>query len=115
MYFKVTKIYPGRNTETPMQDFAKEKDAIAFIQKSLAEDNHFSVTATYKLYEFSDHIRTFSQADLEQKEGSSSSSSGSSSGRPGTSQTFSPTPFNTAPRPTGMPHSWVKDDEDKKK
>jgi len=119
--FIVTKRF-GRS-ETRLSDFSKEADAKKFIQKKLQEDVLFKLTAIYGLYEGADLIQEFTQKDIVQQashsgssdesDADSGSSGGGSSGQgAGSRSSFAPTPFNTAPRPTGIPHSWVKDEPD---
>lgn len=113
--FVVTKRF-GRS-ETRLGDFKKEIEAKQFIQKQLQDDIRFKLTATYGLYEGADLLQEFTQQDAIKQSADDSSSGSDSSGQgAGSRSSFSPTPFNTAPRPGGVPHNWVKDEnEDKDK
>ena len=105
MYIVTKRL--GRN-ETRLREFTLQDEAEFFIQEKLREDRQFKIVATYCLYEWSDLIKEYSEKDIEEESGASSGQgAGARSG-------FSPTPFNTAPRPTGMPHNWVKHEDDKK-
>lgn len=108
--FKVTKRFTSRS-ESFLQEFKQEVDAENFIKEKLREDRHYRVTAVYCLYEWDELIREYTQNDTPTE--ISSTSEGSQ--QKGSGISFNPTPFNTAPRIPGMPHSWVKDEEDKKK
>jgi hypothetical protein len=111
--FVVTKRF-GRS-ETRAGDFSKQVDAEKFIKEKLCEDILYKINATYGLYEGVDLLQEFKQSDVIDESTDSSASSTDSTGSSGSRSSFSPTPFNTAPRPTGMPQSWVKDEEDGKK
>jgi hypothetical protein len=111
--FVVTKRF-GRS-ETRVGDFSKQADAEKFIQEKLREDIRFKINATYGLYEGADLMQEFKQSDVVEESDSSSGSSSSSSQGAASGSSFAPTPFNSAPRPSGMPHSWVKEEDDKKK
>jgi hypothetical protein len=109
--FVVTKRF-GRS-ESRMSDFAKQSDAEKFIQEKLQEDIRFKVNATYGLYEGADLLREFSQRDAVATPAAASPVDAGSAQAAGSRSSFTPTPFNTAPRPGGIPHSWVKDEDDK--
>jgi hypothetical protein len=98
-----------------MDNFTKETDALKFIQDKLKEDILFKVNATYCLYEGADLMREFTQDDAAAAPASKDAPTGSSASGAGSRSSFTPTPFNNAPRPPGMPHSWIKDEDDKKK
>lgn len=112
MMFVVTKRF-GRS-ETRMGDFRQQKDAESFIQEKLQDDIRYKINATYGLYEGADLLKEFKQSDVVMKESDTGGTDSSSAGGAGQRSSFTPTPFNTAPRPTGMPQNWVKDEEDKK-
>lgn len=109
MLYKVTKQY-ARGSDTLVAEFNDPNDAKLFIKAKLIDDARLKVKATYRLLEGIDVLEEFSEADTS---GSSSSSGGSSAGT-GQRSSFQPTPFNATPRPPGLPHNWIKDDEDKK-
>jgi hypothetical protein len=112
--FVVTKRF-GRS-ETRVGDFSKQADALKFIQEKLREDILYKINATYGLYEGADLLQELKQSDVVTTQTDSSTLlSGDSTGAPGSRSSFSPTPFNTAPRPTGMPPNWIKDEDDDKK
>ncbi|MEO9204121.1 MAG: hypothetical protein ABI296_00220 [Gammaproteobacteria bacterium] len=112
MLYRVTKQY-GRGTETPVAEFNDLEEAKLFINGKLLEDERVKVKATYRLFEGMDLVNEFSESWLKS---SSSDDEGSASGATGAGRSsgFQPTPFNTAPRPTGLPHNWVKDEDGKK-
>jgi hypothetical protein len=109
MLYKTTKQF-SRGPEIILDTFREYADAEHFIQAKLSEDIHFKVIATYRIYEFDDLLKEFTQKDA-RIPGSGSSGQDSAS-QSGNTQTFNPTPFNMAPQPGGMPHSWVKDTEE---
>jgi hypothetical protein len=113
--FVVTKRF-GRS-ETRLRDFNKETDANQFIQEQLQDDIRFKLMATYGLYEGADLLKEFTQKDAIQESSSDSSGEGGTNGQStGSRSSFSPTPFNTTPRPGGMPPNWIKgEEEDKEK
>jgi hypothetical protein len=107
--YTVTKQF-GRGRESTLEKFPRYESAAAFIQAKLAEDIRFKVETTYRIYDDLDELQqVFTHADADSL---TSSSGGQSAGR---SQSFSPTPFNTKPQPGGLPHSWIKDEDDKDK
>lgn len=101
-----------KGPEMQVAQFAKRDLAEAFIQKNLTEDFRLNVSTKYRLYDDLDIlIKEYTANDLAKESKSSASSQGTSHG-----QTFSPSPFNTAPRPGGLPHSsFKKPEEDEKK
>ncbi len=111
--YKVMKKFAARGPESQVGSFKTSKEAQQFIQEKLAEDANIKVNAIYALYEGFDLMEEFDQSKLVQK-ASSDEESQSGGGGKGSGQRFSPSPFNTAPQPKGMPQSWVKDDEDNK-
>lgn len=112
MLYKIVPQYPRGGTNPPIAQFKTINDAKLFIQAKLTEDMSLKIDAKYQLLEGMDEVQVFTQQDAE-NDNSSSSSSGSQQRSSG--QSFQPTPFNSAPRPTGMPPSWMKDEDDKKK
>ncbi len=108
MLFRVTKRYT-RGTDMLIAEFNDTNDAKMFIKAKLAEDARMKVKVTYCIFEGMDLLEEFSESD-QQDSGSSSGSAGS-----GQRSSFQPTPFNASPRPPGMPHNWLKDEEDEKK
>lgn len=115
MLYRVTKQFP-RGPEIDQQKFFKLDQAERFIQEKLAEDARFKLQTIYRLYDDLDMLlKEYSAAT----DAPVTSGGGAASGRPGSSQTFSPTPFNTSPRPGGMPPSSFRDvgskDEDEGK
>ncbi len=110
MLYKVKKQY-ARGASTLVAEFDTMNDAKLFIAANLAEDARLKVKAMYQLLEGMDVIEEFTEAELPST--SSTESSGGASGGQGQRSSFQPTPFNATPRPPGMPHSWIKDDDTK--
>ena len=104
MLYRVTKIY-ARGNDIAVAEFNEQNDAKLFMQAKLSEDARLKVKVTYRLYEGMELMEEMSEAESTTSQGQ------------GAQQTarFQPTPFNTAPRPTGMPQNWLKDQDDKKK
>jgi hypothetical protein len=105
------------SSQVRVGDFKNQADAEKLIQEKLREDIRFKVNATYGLYDWDELLREFKQSDVvaDATKSSDSAADNSSGQGAGSRSSFSPTPFNTAPRPGGMPHSWIKDEDDKKK
>ena len=96
------------STETRIEQFNKESEAILFIMQKLQEAKLYKLNAVYCLYEGMDLVREYSQEDLVEnpvEEESSSSQKGSE-------KSFRPTPFSTTPK-LG-PQSWIRGDDDNK-
>ncbi len=110
MLYKVTKQY-ARGTDVPVAEFNDINDAKIFVFARLAEDAKLKVKVTYRLFEGIEMLEEFSESPASAS-GGVSQTSGSSAGQ---KSSFQPTPFNAAPRPPGMPHNWIKDDEEKSK
>jgi hypothetical protein len=109
--YKVCKKYL-RGSEQEIGRFLELNDAKLFIQAKLESDAGYKVEVTYLLYDFDDLVE-------ECAAGSQHSAGGSSqSGQQAQTQSFSPSPLQVAPRPSGMPPSSFKDilqkNEDKK-
>ncbi len=109
MLYKVMKQY-ARGAETLIAQFNDTADAKLFINAKLIEDARLKVKVTYRLLEGMDVLEEFSDV-----QGASDVSGVGSAAGSGSQQrsSFQPTPFNMAPRPAGIPHSWVKDDDKK--
>jgi hypothetical protein len=112
MLYKVAKQF-ARGAETSVADFNNMNEAKQYIYEKLAEDARMKLKVTYRIYEGMDLVEEFTESQLPQSASSSESSSGSSSAGSGQRSGFQPTPFNTSPRPSGMPPNWVKDDVNK--
>lgn len=110
MLYKVTPQYARPGSHSSIAEFKTIQDAKLFIYAKLAEDIKTKVNVQYQLLEGMDVLQVFTQ---EEAEGAGSSSGGSSQRSSG--QRFQPTPFATAPKPTGMPSGWSKDEDEKKK
>jgi hypothetical protein len=119
MLYRVMKQYARGTTETLAGQFNDAADATLFIQAKLRDDLKLKVRVIYRLFEGSDFIKEFTEAQIDDKTGfaGSSGSSSGSTGSAGSQQrtSFQPTPFNPSPRPPGIPHSWIKDEPDDKK
>lgn len=111
MRYKVNKLY-SRGSDIPIAEFSEITDAKLFINQKLYADANLKLNITYRLLEFTELLEEFNQDKGES--GSFSGSGGGPSQARSSGQTFSPTPFNNAPRPPGMPHNWIKDDDKKK-
>lgn len=107
MYYQVKKQY-GRGSESLCASFSDLNDAKLFVEAKLTADLGINVVI-YRIYEGADIIEVY---DPEKRQASAAQTEGSQ-GQTSTSG-FRPSPFNTAPRPTGMPQKWLKDDEEKK-
>jgi hypothetical protein len=107
--YRVTRKF-GRGPESQIGLFKTIPEAKKLIEEKLAEDAKLNLKAIYGLYEGMDLMEEFDQSHVVEKSaGSESSASQKSSG-----QRFTPSPFNTAPAPKGIPRSsWSSDDSDK--
>jgi hypothetical protein len=109
MKYKVSKQY-ARGPESFCAQFADVNDAKFFIQARLADDAALNVKVIYKIYEFTELLQEFDPANP------NAAASGASSSGKSSEANFRPSPLSVAPRPSGMPQNWRKDDdEDKKK
>lgn len=111
MRYRVTKQF-GRGSESPCAQFDDLNDAKLFVEIKLSSDASLNVKTIYKIYQGYDMLEEFNPSESGVAASSSTATTSSSQGSGATQR---PTPFNTAPRPTGMPHKWLKDDEDEKK
>lgn len=109
MLFKVKQQY-ARGGSTVIAEFDRASDAELFIQAKRDEDARLKVKVVYQLLEGLEVVKEWSETE----EKNSRASGGSSAGASQTSS-FQPTPFNVAPRPSGMPHNWVKDESNEGK
>ncbi len=110
MLYRVTQQYQ-RGGETVIAEFSTAENARIFVQAKLQEDARLKVNTTYRIFEGMDIVEVLGEADVAAGAGGSSVASSGSSARQ--SSSFQPTPFNMAPRPGGIPHSWLKSDEKK--
>jgi hypothetical protein len=107
MKYSVKKQY-ARGSDLAFAEFNELPDAELFIENKLKIDTRLNVKVIYKIYELNEVIATFDPDKVAQSQ---------DQGTQGKSSTasFRPTPFNTAPRPTGTPPKWLKDDEEEDK
>lgn len=110
MIYRVTKKY-GTGADILVTQFNNINDAKKHIQEKLIEDARYKLKVTYRLWEGMDMLEEFTEAQVTESASDSDSGAGSGAGQ---RSGFQPTPFNMAPRPPGMPHSWIKDDDDQK-
>lgn len=108
MKYKVTKRY-SRGSDTPFAAFSDKQDALLFIDQKAQEDARLTVKVVYSLLEFDEVIEVF---DPDKRQETTQQDSQSSQGKTSTAS-FRPSPFNNAPRPSGTPPKWLKDDEEK--
>jgi hypothetical protein len=108
MMYRVTKKYT-RGSETPADEFADVASAKIYISDKLAEDALLKLDIVYRIYEGMDMVAEFNQDSAPAVVASESESESQSGQGQAQSSSFQPTPFNMAPRPTGMPQNWVKD------
>ena len=111
MSYKVKKQY-ARGAETFCESFKQLADAKKFMNEKLSEDASMSIKVIYRLYDAVDEL--IEEVDASNFDPASTSGDQGSQGA-GKSAGFRPTPLNTAPRPAGMPHSWIKGEDDDKK
>lgn len=102
-----------RGTESPLAQFDDRNDAIAFIKEiKMVQDASLKIPVIYRIYHAHELLDEFDPSKMDATSGQSQSSQGA-----GSSASARPTPFATAPRPSGMPPKWStnkKDDEEKK-
>lgn len=110
MKYSVKRQY-GRGADTAFAEFNEISDAEFFITHKLQADANMNIKVIYKIYEFNEVISTF---DADNVTPSAGTKDQGTQGKSSTSS-FRPTPFNTAPRPSGTPQKWIKDDEEDKK
>lgn len=112
--YSVGKQY-GRGPETKMPErFQSLEEAKQFVDDKAADDAAMNIKTIYRIYEDGELHSEYdsSKVDLSKRRGEESQGS---QGK-GSKSTFTPTPFNMAPRPAGTPPKWLKDeDEDEKK
>lgn len=110
MIYKVTKQFGASSSATHCGNFKTLEEARAYVQTKLAEDASLKIkNVIYKVLEGMDEVESYDSNQAIEAQTQAGGQSRSSS------VTFSPTPFNAAPRPAGIPHNWVKDKEDDKK
>lgn len=108
MRYKVNKQYPNAG-EIHCAQFKDIADARFFIEKKLAEDTAMKIAVIYRLCEFDEVLTEYDSTKTTVSSAQSSSAQGTAS-----TSGFRPTPFNTAPKPSGMPNKWNKDEEEEK-
>jgi hypothetical protein len=102
--------YP-RGTEMPcsdINDFKNIKEAEVAIKNKLIADAALKIKITYRIYEWDELIKEFDPNNIDLAEDESEGSQGKGA-------IFRPTPFNPVPKPSGIPHNWLKDEDDDKK
>ncbi len=103
------RIRYDRGSDKLIAKFDSRRDAEMFIREKLADDVRTKVKASYRLGDGHD-FEDFTPGNA----GVASAQTQSSQQRSST-QSFSPTPMPTAPKPPGIPTSWSNKDEGEKK
>lgn len=110
--YKVLEQYP-KGEEQPCATFKNLDDAKFFMQHKVDYFRQMNVNVKFLLYR---GFELLEESATTQQGGSSGSASTDSQGQNKTSSVnFKPTPFNMAPRPTGMPPKWVTDNDEEDK
>jgi len=116
MSFYITKQFKQRREETKLETFHTKDEALILINEKLDFDKSHRMQTIYRLYDDLDALLQTFDTDTSTTVAKSDSSTSSGAGK---GSGFNPTPFNTAPRPSGVPHNWIsdekKDREDEKK
>lgn len=109
MIYRVTKQF-STGSEQPCQQFKTLQEAKVYALDSASKNAALKIKVVYRVYEFDDIMETYDSAKVgdEAQSSSAATTGGKSSG-----SSFQPTPFATAPRPSGLPHNWVKDSDNK--
>lgn len=113
MNFQVSREY-ARGGESHFARFTERSDAEQFINMKRESDQLMKLKVIYRLYEGSRLLGSFGDDESSLTGGFSGQQTAAATGGRGTGSSFQPTPFNTAPRPGGVPHNWVKDKDDQK-
>ena len=104
----------ARPGEQEIMRLLKEPDAVQFIQEKIQQDLLYKMNNIYTLYEGDDFLREFTQDSVIAIQSTSSEEdTGSQASGKSSTQSFRPTPFNTAPR-IG-PQSYIRDEENEDK
>lgn len=112
MTYKVTSQYP-RASEREIGQYKDIAAAKAEIQDKLAYDASLKIKVIYRLYDDFDVIEIFDPDKIEAPTDTKTSASQDSQGQG--ARHSGPTPFNTAPRPAGIPRTWGNADDKKDK
>ena len=109
MKYRVTKKYT-RGDEIFCAEFDDLIKAQGFVKESVEADVLLSVKVLYKIYDADKCLEEYDSTSTGSTQNQDQSST------KGNVAGLRPTPYNLAPRPSGMPHNWMKDnDEDEKK
>lgn len=119
MQYKITQQY-GRDEhgpQKPIAEFDQFNDAQLFIEKvKIPVDLEKNEKIIYRIFDGSmDLLKEYNPNKTDFAKTSTGETSSSASQGTSSSASFRPTPFNTAPRPTGTPQKWISDQDDKKK
>lgn len=112
MKYKVTSQY-ARDAERQLAMFESQDDAKTFVEAKIAKDALLKVKIIYRIYKDFDVLEEISS---EQDTSGATAKAPSSQGQ-GSGANFRPSPFDTSPKPAGMPKKWIVNgtDDDKKK
>ncbi|HLB42864.1 MAG TPA: hypothetical protein VJN02_08475 [Gammaproteobacteria bacterium] len=108
MFYQI-KIKYDRGSEILCAEFDDLGKAESFINGEMAANLSLNIKASYRIYEGVDLVKEYSP----EKNNLNTTQSSGSQGQTSTAG-FRPTPFNKAPRPSGVPQKWEQDDEEKK-
>jgi len=112
MQYKVTEKY-ARGEAKAIASFQRFEDAKVFVQAKLHHDLNFNNPVTYAINDGVDDLE--SHDPIGSGAQGSASGSGQGSQGQGTGQRAALTPFATVLRPTGMPLSTPRNEDDQEK
>jgi hypothetical protein len=106
--YKVAAKY-AKGPEQLVAKFDKQDEAKEYIEQKLQKDAAMKVNVTYLLYDTGELLASYDQSNANDESGLGGGQQKAST------QSFRPTPLQTTLRPTGMPPSSFKNDDDDKK
>jgi hypothetical protein len=108
--YRIGKRFQKGSTEQALPgQYNTIEEAKASIQTLMLVDAGLSMKTVYVLHEGMDELESFETEQFIASQ-SGSASSGSQQGA-GSGQSFNPTPFQTSPRPAGLPPSSFRDEK----
>jgi hypothetical protein len=111
MQYRVA-CYFGRGADQACAQFKALTDAQLFIENKMAQDAQMKLTVIYRLYDLGELVKEYDPGKGVPASGKPQEQQAQGSQGKGSTASFRPTPFNTAPRPTGTPQRWLINPED---
>lgn len=110
MTYKITKQFGKGSEITEHQTFKALADAKKYADQEAQNQADLKIQVTVRVYDFDEECYTITAQEMNQIKKTEDTGSADKQGQNNASQ-FNPSPFDTSPKPKGMPAKWDKKSE----